>query len=81
MIDKRIFYCWFGNGEMSELDKKCMASWEKVCPDYEIVRIDETNYDYKANDYAYENYEHGNWSAVSNAARLEFLKHKILYIL
>ena len=75
MIDKRIFYCWFGNGEMSELDKKCMASWEKVCPDYEIVRIDETNYDYKANDYAYENYEHGNWSAVSNAARLEFLKH------
>lgn len=75
MIDKRIFYCWFGNGEMSKLDKKCMASWEKFCPDYEIVRIDESNYDYKSNDYAYENYEHGNWSAVSNAARLEFLKN------
>lgn len=75
MIDKRIFYCWFGNGEMSELDKKCIESWKKLCPDYEIVKIDESNYDYKSHDYAYENYEHGNWSAVSNAARLEFMKN------
>lgn len=75
MIDKRIFYCWFGNGKMSKLDKMCMSTWKQMCPDYEIVKISEENYDYKSNDYAYENYEHGNWSAVSNAARLEFLSH------
>ena len=75
MIDKRIFYCWFGNGEMSDLNKKCMESWKKCCPDYEIVRIDESNFDYNITPYAKEAYEHGNWSYVSNAARLEFLKN------
>jgi len=73
MIDKRIFYCWFGGGEMSDLNKKCMASWEKFCHDYEIVEINETNFDYNTTPYAKEAYEHGNWSYVSNAARLEFL--------
>ena len=75
MIDNRIFYCWFGNGEMSDLNKKCMESWKKYCPDYEIVRIDESNFDYHITPYAEEAYEHGNWSYVSNAARLEFLKN------
>ena len=75
MIDKRIFYCWFGGGEMSELNKKCMESWKRHCPDYEIVRIDESNFDYNITPYAKEAYEHGNWSYVSNAARLEFLKN------
>ena len=74
MIDKRIFYCWFGGGEMSDLNKTCIASWKKHCPNYEIIEINESNYDYESNPYAKENYEIGNWSAVSNAARLEFLK-------
>lgn len=75
MIDKRIFYCWFGNGEMTDLNKKCLASWKQFCPDYEIVRIDESNFDPRTTPYAETAYEHGNWSYVSNAARLEFLKH------
>lgn len=75
MIDKRIFYCWFGKGEMSDLNKRCMESWKKHCPDYEIVRIDESNFDYHITPYAEEAYEHGNWSYVSNAARLETLKN------
>ena len=75
MIEKKIFYCWFGGGEMSELNKKCIASWKAVCPDYEIIEINETNFDYNITPYAKEAYEHGNWSYVSNAARLETLKH------
>lgn len=74
MIDKRIFYCWFGGGEMSEMNKKCIESWKKHCPDYEIIEINESNYDYIDKPYAKEAYEHGNWSYVSNAARLKFLK-------
>lgn len=75
MIDKKIFYCWFGGGEMSKLNKTCIASWKKVCPDYEIIEINETNFDYNITPYAKEAYEHGNWSYVSNAARLYTLKH------
>ena len=51
MIPKRIFYCWFGKGEMSELNKRCIASWKKYCPDYEIVEINESNFDYNAFDH------------------------------
>jgi len=75
MIDKKIFYCWFGDKEMSDLNKKCIESWKKFCPGYEIIRISEENYDWESNPYAKIGYEAGNWSAVSNAARLEFLKN------
>ena len=73
MIDKKIFYCWFGGSEMSKMDKKCIASWIKYCPDYEIIKISEENYDWESNPYAKQNYEAKNWSGVSNAARLDFL--------
>ena len=73
MIEKKIYYCWFGHGEMSDMNKKCMESWKKLCPDYEIIEINEDNFDYNSTPYAKEAYEHGNWSYVSNAARLYYL--------
>ena len=73
MIDKKIYYCWFGNSEMSDLNKKCIESWKKYCPDYELIKISEENYDWESNPYAKQNYEAGNWSGVSNAARLFYL--------
>lgn len=75
MIPKKIYYCWFGHGEMSDLNKKCIQSWKKFCPDYEIIEINEDNFDYTITPYAKEAYEHGNWSYVSNTARLETLKN------
>lgn len=74
MIPKRIFYCWFGKGEMSELNKRCIASWKKYCPDYEIVEINESNFDYNAFEYSRIAYEHKNWAFVSDIARIEVLK-------
>lgn len=73
MIDKRIFYCWFGGGKMSQLNKDCIDSWKKFCPDYEIIEINESNFDYHITEYAIEGYEKKNWSAVSNTARLEVM--------
>ena len=37
MIPKKIHYCWFGKNELPTKAKKCIASWKKYCPDYEIV--------------------------------------------
>ena len=81
MIDKKIYYCWFGKGEMSDLDKKCLESWKKFCPDYEIIEINESNYDWESNPYAKQNYECGCWSGVSNAARLFYMiNHNGFYL-
>ncbi len=33
MIPKVIHYCWFGNGEKSDLAKKCIQTWKTVLPD------------------------------------------------
>ena len=36
MIPKIIHYCWFGGDPLPESAKKCIASWRKFLPDYEI---------------------------------------------
>lgn len=36
MIPKIIHYCWFGHNPLPESAQKCIASWRKYLPDYEI---------------------------------------------
>ena len=72
-IPKVIHYCWFGRGKMPGLAEKCIASWKKYCPDYEIVCINEDNFDISENRYAREAYEAGKWAFVSDYARLRVL--------
>ena len=40
---KYIHYCWFGGKPLPKLAKKCLESWKKYFPDYEIIRWDESN--------------------------------------
>lgn len=73
IIPKVIHYCWFGNNAMSDNEIKCIESWKKFCPDYEIVRWDEHNYDCRKTRYLREVYDYGHYSAVSSYARFEIL--------
>ena len=72
-IPKVIHYCWFGKGKMPPLAEKCIASWKKFCPDYEIVCHNEDNFDISENRYAKEAYEAGKWAFVSDYVRLKVL--------
>lgn len=45
MIPKLIHYCWYGRGEKPELAQKCIDSWKKYCPDYQIIEWNEDNTD------------------------------------
>ena len=56
MIPKIIHYCWFGRGEKPELAKKCIASWRRFCPDFEIREWNEDNCDYLAMPFMAEAY-------------------------
>lgn len=75
MIPKVIHYCWFGGNPLPDLAEKCLASWKKYCPDYQIMRWDETNYDVTACQYAREAYQMKKWAFVSDVARLYALVH------
>lgn len=72
-IPKVIHYCWFGKGKMPAIAEKCIKSWKKYCPDYEIVCHNEENFDITENKYAREAYEAGKWAFVSDYVRLKVL--------
>ena len=72
-IPKVIHYCWFGKGEMPKLANKCIKSWKKYCPDYEIVCHNEDNFDMTQNRYLNEAYKAGKWAFVSDYARLKII--------
>lgn len=70
MIPKKIHYCWFGRGEKPKLAQKCIASWKKYCPDYEIVEWNEDNFDLDRNAYTRYCYENKKWAFLSDYVRL-----------
>ncbi len=69
-IPKIIHYCWFGKGPKPELVLKCIASWEKYLPDYEIKEWNENNFDINSNIYCKEAYERKKYAFVSDYVRL-----------
>lgn len=81
MIPKIIHYCWFGGASKSEVIEKCIASWRKYCPEWEIKEWNETNYDVKAHPFTKTAYEAKKWAFVSDVARLDILfKHGGIYL-
>lgn len=70
MIPKIIHYCWFGGNLLPELAQKCIASWKKFLPDYEIKEWNEKNFDFSSNDYVKEAYENKKWAFVTDYVRL-----------
>ena len=70
MIPKKIHYCWFGGNPLPELAQKCIESWRKFCPEYEIIEWNESNFDIVRFTYAKEAYDAKKWAFVSDVARL-----------
>lgn len=73
LIPKKINYCWFSGNPIPDTLKRCMETWEKFCPDYEIVRWDESNYDISWSPYMVQAYEHKRWGFIPDIARLDIL--------
>lgn len=73
MIPKKIHYCWLGGKELPESAKKCIKSWQKYCPDYEIVEWNESNYDFTKNEYMRQALEAKKWGFVPDYARLDII--------
>lgn len=73
MIPKVIHYCWFGGNELPKEAKKCIDSWKKYCPDYEIIEWNESNYDLNKNDYVKYCYENKKWAFLTDYVRLDII--------
>lgn len=75
MIPKTIHYIWFGGKPLPKLAEKCIASWKKYLPDYEIKRWDESNFDINIIPYTQEAAAAKKWAFVSDYARFWILYH------
>ena len=73
MIPKIIHYCWFGGNPLPELAQKCIASWKKFLPDYEIKEWNESNYDVRKISYIAQAYDAKKYAFVSDYARFDIL--------
>lgn len=71
LIPKVIHYCWFGGKEMPERLRKCIASWERYCSDYEIKMWDENNY--SMNEKMEEAYKMKMWARIADYARIDII--------
>lgn len=71
---KIIHYCWFGDKKLDKLALKCIKSWKKFLPDYEIMLWNEENFDVNSTPFSKKAYEEGKWAFVSDVARIHALR-------
>lgn len=76
MIPKVIHYCWFGRNPLPPLAIKCIESWKKYCPDYEIKEWNEDNFDLDLFPYTREAYDNRKFAFVTDVVRLYALYHE-----
>lgn len=72
-IPKKIHYCWFGRNPLPKSALKCIHSWEKFFPDYEIIQWNEDNYDVNKSTYTRQAYQAKKYAFVSDYARFDII--------
>ena len=80
-IPKIIHYCWFGGNPKPPLVIRCIDSWKRFCPEYEIIEWNENNYDIHSNTFVEGAYHEKKWAFVSDCVRADILlKHGGVYL-
>ena len=69
-IPKTIHYCWLGRNPKPKSVQKCIESWKKYCPDYEIIEWNEDNLDISSHLYSKQAYDAKAWAFATDYFRL-----------
>lgn len=72
-IPRTIHYCWFGGKPLPKSAVKCIDSWKKFFPDYEIKEWNESNFDVNVIPYTAAAYKDRKYAFVSDYARFWIL--------
>lgn len=72
-IPKTIHSFWFSKENKPQKYKKCIDSWKKYCPEYQIIEWNADSYDVNKNEYMKKAYEMRKWAFVSDFARLDVI--------
>ncbi|MBO7489156.1 MAG: hypothetical protein J6T88_02645 [Bacteroidales bacterium] len=70
MIPKIIHYCWFSGDKKPALIRKCIRSWKKYLPDYEIRCWDGNSFDFDSIQFTREAMSVKKYAAAADYVRL-----------
>jgi mannosyltransferase OCH1-like enzyme len=69
LIPRIVHYCWFGGTPLPEKAQKCIESWKRNLPGYEIRETNEENFDVHSNPFVSQAYANKKFAFVSDYAR------------
>ena len=70
---KYIHYCWFGGKPLPKLAQKCLASWKRFLPEYEIICWNEENFNLEECEFIKKAYETGYYAFVADYVRTKVI--------
>ena len=70
MIPKKIHYCWLSDDPMPEKILKCIESWKRFLPDYELVKWDLNRFPLSKNVWVKEAFENKKYAFATDYIRL-----------
>lgn len=76
IIPKTIHYIWLGGNSLPPIAEKCIESWKKFCPDYEIKRWDESNLNIDITNYSRTAYDMRKFAFASDVLRFDILNRE-----
>lgn len=75
-IPKILHLCWLSGEDYPEKIRKCIDSWKKFMPDYQIILWDRTKFQQEiTNTFALEALEKRKWAFAADYLRLYALSH------
>ena len=72
-IPKKIHYCWFGRNPLPKDAERCIESWRKFFPDFDIIEWNEDNFNVEDIPYTSQAYAAKKYAFVSDYARFKIL--------
>lgn len=70
---KKIHYIWLGKSKKNRVIRKCIKSWKRYFPDWEIIEWNEDNLDLGINEYCRQAYNAKKYAFASDVLRFDIL--------
>lgn len=70
MIPKKIYYVWFGTKKPNLQAEKNIRNWKNLNPDFEVIKVNENNFNIDKYPFISQAYKSKNWAFASDLARL-----------
>lgn len=70
MIPKKIHFCWLSGDKIPSKIGKCIDSWKRVMPDYEIIKWDTNKFNIESHPFVLGAYKLRKWAFAADYIRL-----------